>query len=341
MMTGEGEAYDDCGSFLRGLACPAAVGRAVQTTLAIQDTSKTGHYGKAIMKTCGRLECPSCWVSAAHRAGDRIEGTLRACQELFDLQDPRHLVISPPEVGPEAWAHRFAAATTEEESADVTRRLVIKGNKLAHRMGLVAWAILPHLHRCEEKDGGGERYRRSEKYWSPHLHLIAFGRAVPFDDFRKLSRGWLYVNLDSKKQKDGTIRRVKRRKIKETVAYVLSHAPLYENKRCYSYGGLASPRSMVIDSETVERIPVICPCSAEVQVYGVIDLPELGPTIDWSMPRGPAFSVKRTRTYRRRDQPRLADVQVRDDVLVDICVRCGCRLELCRAGATACTELVL
>lgn len=108
--------------------------------------------------------------------------------------------------------------------------------------------------------------------FSPHVHVIAYGKAVHTDDFRKAVPGVVLVNHSANHKKSKRLDNPN--KLKGLVGYLLSHAGIVKGKDAYTlFGDLHSSklRKYVICPDCKERIPAsevqdgaVCPhCGRE------------------------------------------------------------------------------
>lgn len=144
----------------------------------------------------------------------------------------------------------------------------------AKLLGVTAAITIPHPYRIrpEKKEeveaaaavAGKKRYEWALSqpnwadfvYFSPHMHLLAFGRFLTPDDFQKKT-GWQYHNHD-----DETKGRVGD-SLRKTLYYLLTHAWVNGNSKIVRYLYGMSTHQMKRVDEGYQKMPVVCPvCSA-------------------------------------------------------------------------------
>ena len=181
---------------------------------------------------------------------------------------PRHVVVSPP-VG------EFLPFS--DTAVAVTKRLREVGRRAAQAAGLTAGASVVHLHRIRDSMKGEvhrmARYRKVHRwevvrtwypswldvvFWSPHLHMVAYGK-VDLDAFRKAFPGWVLR----------VVRRLPGRDAIQHVSfYLLSHAPPLRTGHVVTYwGGLGYNQLKKTAAWRVAE-PCLCPeCGAPMVRY--------------------------------------------------------------------------
>jgi len=213
------------------------------------------HFVREHKYSCHRPGCPQCWKSwagrAARAAGDKVDG--------FEYPlKARHVVFSP---SPDSIPY--------EDEQRALAWMIDEGRKLCQNMGLKAVAAIAHPYRIIPQfqsiaDGmataaGVNRYVwalgrdnwQDLVYFSPHLHLMAYGPLPKSDDVEKKT-GWTYVNYDE----DGEGRTGD--ELKQTIFYLLTHAWVRDNPAPVRYWFGLSSRQLGC-TQTTEREPVFCP----------------------------------------------------------------------------------
>jgi len=103
-------------------------------------------------------------------------------------------------------------------------------------------------------------------YFSPHLHLIAYGKFMNSDEFHAKT-GWIYKNHDDN-QKAGR----QDDELQKTIYYLLTHAWTKDNSVVLRYwGDLSNKRLQKIQID--ERVePLLCP---ECNTHMIKKLPDI------------------------------------------------------------------
>lgn len=225
-----------------------------------------GHFTRNNAYRCHRPECPVCYPSwaarAAERAADIIDGYQSATGTPYMA---RHITVSPdPDVFP------FTEATPE-----ALQYLYAEGRRVVGLLGVTAAAVIAHPYRIKKqyqrivktlsKQAGLNRYVWALQqpnwydlvYFSPHLHIIAYGPLMDGGLFEKKT-GWKYVNHDGAGDTGRTGSALKR-----TVYYLLTHAWVRgNNKAVRNWLGMSSTKLECRQLPSIKE-PIYCPvCNA-------------------------------------------------------------------------------
>lgn len=219
------------------------------------------HQYRVVFHSCGRRECRVCWPTwgkrATTRAADRVEGFRDASGARYP---PRHIPFSPP---PGA----FPEGTGPEESQASIDALLKNAREMVRVAGLTGMVVVPHAWRIqpekqrEVNDGasqsGTNRYRwvlnqenpRDYLIWSPHVHVLGWGRLMDADEFSELT-GWIYKNKGARET---------RADLERTIYYLLSHAWVGSSgANTMRYWGDLAPNKLKV-TEAVTWEPETCP----------------------------------------------------------------------------------
>lgn len=187
-------------------------------------------------------------------------------------------------------------------------------NKRLEKSGLIGAAIKLHFVRIKDEykeyaenlrdylnnnlPAGKRKYNRytalfsldnSTEYFnfSPHAHLIAYGKIISLDDFIERT-GWRYQNYDpGKKRKKNT-------SVGGYLHYLDSHTPIVEGKQGITYWGCLTPKYLkCIKSETKIDYE-ICPVCGSVLCHAQVD--DAGRVVDLR-PEDPYTHKVVLRTY--------------------------------------------
>lgn len=253
---GHGESFPKCGDVRFTITCP----------------DEPEHYTKLRKYSCHKSSCPTCWPTWASRlskdAQSRIDGSRSAYERPYKA---RHISLSPDFVP-------FQSPTKE-----CLQWLYKEGNRLTKLLGVTGCAVIVHPYRIKEdmktfvsqlaSQQKINRYQWALKqpnpqdylYFSPHLHLIAYGKFMDSDDFHQLT-GWIYRNHDDN-QKSGR----ENTELQRTIYYLLTHAWIKDNSVVLRYwGDLSNKRLQKIQID--ERIePILCPVCEQHMVKKLPD----------------------------------------------------------------------
>lgn len=247
---GYGVSFPNCGTVRFTITCP----------------DNPEHSTKLRKYSCHKSSCPICWPTWASRLSKDAQSRIDGSRATYDRPyKARHVSLSPDIVP-------FHDATKE-----ALQWLYNEGNRLAKLLGITGCAVIPHPYRIKPeieffvshmaKKEKINRYQWAIKqqnkddylYFSPHLHLIAYGKFMDADEFHTLT-GWIYKNHDDN-QKAGR----QYNELQRTIYYLLTHAWTKDNSVVLRYwGDLSNKRLQKIQiDEKIE--PVTCPiCDAHM-----------------------------------------------------------------------------
>jgi len=279
---GSGEiTKDDCGAWIQTAACG----------------SNPKHYSKRISKNCGRVECPICWTGpvgrAARNASARLRGyTTDALQkrlrEKYQLT-VNHFTTSPlyGVITPDMPYNKI-----KQRGRDIAAKAGITGGFMGFHPFRIKKSVAWRLARlCDDnlKDYPDEREKkfwelvradalglgswRDYVRWSPHFHIVGFGRLPDQktdedkEAVRVLYKGWVVKwirHVDTYRQFDGT---KLQDPIAELIFYILSHAGYQAGRKMPVWLGVCSPNNLHAEETTKEEYLVVCPkCGSPVIV---------------------------------------------------------------------------
>ena len=254
---GYGESFPVCGTPRFSITCP----------------EDPNHHTKLRNYSCHKSSCPICWPSWASRlskdAQSRIDGSRSAYDRTYKA---RHISLSPGLVP-------FHYPTSE-----CLEWLFKEGNRLTKILGIPGCAVIPHPYRIKDEMkelvrllSSRERINRYQwalkqpnphdyLYFSPHLHLIAYGKLMDSDEFYELT-GWVYSNHDDN-QKAGR----EDKELQRTIYYLLTHAWTKDNSVVLRYwGDLSNKRLQKIKIDEIKE-PILCPVCKEHMVKKLPDV---------------------------------------------------------------------
>ncbi|HKM14253.1 MAG TPA: hypothetical protein VJY42_05030 [Candidatus Methanomethylophilaceae archaeon] len=164
------------------------------------------HYIKGKRMHCWSLRCPQCMNDTALKKGVKIERQLLLYKGLskkqdIDVGDIGHWVISPLQ----DLAKSMVQTKTEYD------RLAKHIDSSVQLNGATAGVTIFHPWR----------QRESEWEFSPHFHLLCYGR-INTNKFRKDNPGWIIKKIHPKE---------KIRSIRHTAAYLATHEGLGQSER--------------------------------------------------------------------------------------------------------------
>ena len=132
------------------------------------------------------------------------------------------------------------------------------------KAGAIGGLIIPHWWRqVGEKEllpdnvVIPEGLHEGDWYFSPHFHTVIGGFLMQSNLFHN-ETGWVYKNLG------------KRKSIKNTIFYILTHCANHEKHHAITWFGIFSYNKMVIDFEETITEPILCSaCKKELHEYEI------------------------------------------------------------------------
>lgn len=280
------------------------------------------HDRRVVRHSCNRLECPICYKRTLQRNAEavalRVEGYKQAVlgQRTLDgkkakkPRPPRHGILSPPSSVINAVYDRTVKAMVKAGTQDSQEAQYIFLEKFRYEiyktldiLGIDGAAVIIHLDRITKT--GKEIYHedqpgRSAWDWildrpdwrdlvafSPHVHIIFYGRAIETGDFYDKSGGWVFKNRGDALTPQGL------------AYYELSHAPVIHGRLSVTYWGCLSPRRLQAVEERTETEPVICRECGAPMVFADVDLD--GQVLD--LTDRPLLGRHRVKIYKVVDPP--------------------------------------
>ena len=247
---GYGESFPKCGDVRFTIICP----------------DNPEHHKKLRKYSCHKSSCPVCWPTWASRlskdAQSRIDGSRHAYKRSYKA---RHISLSPDYV------------PYKDATQACLKWLYKEGNRLTKLLGITGCSVIVHPYRIKPEmeflvrmaalREQINRYQWALKqknkddylYFSPHLHLIAYGKLMDSDEFHTLT-GWIYRNHDDNdKAGRETI------ELQKTIYYLLTHAWTKDNPVVLRYwGDLSNKRLQKIKTDEITE-PMVCPvCNAHL-----------------------------------------------------------------------------
>lgn len=186
-LPGHGVAYGDCGQ-KRYRGCLNVEGH-TQSALDVDTEGKA--YVEWYLRSCGRLECPTCYEKAASAEAHKIEYRLKSVGR--SMGAVIHLIISPPKSD---WGLSFT-------------KLRAKMYKIARKAGFRGGSAIFHPFRKHPRKGW---------FFSAHFHLIGYGWIV-WDESLFRETGWVVKNRGIRKS------------VAATAFYQISHCGLTVQKK--------------------------------------------------------------------------------------------------------------
>lgn len=211
----------------------------------------SNHPKKAVLKHCKRPGCPTCYQTWASREARSATDLIQAYKDLTgNPYAVRHVALSPP-------ADMVASNGFTWASTDALNWLYDEGNRVQRLLGVTGCLVVPHPYRIKReyweyiasrKETTENRYEwvmRQDNwdeyvYFSPHLHLFAFGKFMDYKTFKDLT-GWLYHNIGYRTGKS----------LEKSLRYVLTHAWVKGNNKILRAWGSISNRNL--GSEIVSK----------------------------------------------------------------------------------------
>lgn len=240
-LTGTLEAHARCGEFVRALGC--------------EDFGKDDLKHDRIIETysCHRPGCPECYESWAFREAEKGTERLLEGQKLYHEVGKKfalkHVAFSPPPSEFKDIKHMI-----EQGRYNVFKATALG---LIKKAGVIGGCIVPHFWRqIGDKDDFDDSNTYQNPYsspkegdwcFSPHFHVIGAGFMIPSVKFHN-ETGWIYKNLG------------KRKSIKDTIFYALTHCANHTNHHALTWFGIFSYNKLITDFIEFKNITV--PCSA-------------------------------------------------------------------------------
>jgi len=277
LVLGTGENKEDCGDVLAWKVCRSDANHPRSPIIAHCDRLECPVcYTRVLVKAADRIAGTTEGYKNAIELFN-IERTGKRGR----IYSFRHFSFNPSK---EVWKalvdKAFNQIITEGKADDMYRLLGVYFLKelrnAAHiwleKSGLKAYVIIPHFERIKDEykefcqnladmrnevlPPGKPKYNRytvltdnpnrgEYVYFSPHIHVIAYGGAIATDAWKDTVPGVVLVN-HSAKRKPKSFRDHKKQTPKEAVKaiayYLLTHAPLVKNEKgsvmdLYTYGG--------------------------------------------------------------------------------------------------------
>jgi len=284
---------------LPGTGAPKDENCGVWTSLAVCSADPQ-HSRVPLRKSCNRLECPECHPRVLTRSAEsvalRVDGYRRAIEGQQDLSGapvqvrdlaPRHWLISPSRIDVESILRRVEKTLTKKwgkawSQDDWDRAVITRIRERAYELIDVAdlrgAAVIFHPYRIRQSkkhiiEREISKLPNPIKYWewvrlqpnwrdyvkfSPHFHLMAYGTAIPTDEF--------YARTGA------IIKMV--REVDDTAAlayYLLSHAPVVNNRLQTTYRGCLSTDKLKVEKEWIDKEHVECPTCGALMVWTRVD----------------------------------------------------------------------
>lgn len=215
--------------------------------------NKNPVFVKPTKYNCNRLSCSECYTRASYFRSVKIDRRIKSFQKqpaFFTSPDPlieTHVIVSP-----------------RIEIQDTYESIRSKVVKLLLDVGVIGGVLVVHHFRCEDR-----------KYDKKGLHFHCVGYAPKADvdglEVKKQFRKWKCIVKNKGKRKS----------VRKTVSYLLSHCSVKEGKHSItwfgklSYSELKNPNVTEYDIKEYERIRC-CPMCQERLVrldYVGIDRP--------------------------------------------------------------------
>lgn len=280
-LTGTLDSHARCGEFVRALGC--------------EDFGKDDNKHDRVIETysCHRPGCPICYESWAFREAEKATERLLEGQQLYHNTRKnftlKHTVFSPP-----VSEHAKIKRLIEQGHYNVLKRLVLD---LMKKAGVIGGCVTPHFWRqVGEKEELPDNVtipaglKDGDWYFSPHFHGITAGFLIPSDKFFN-ETGWVYKNLG------------KRKSIKNTVFYFLTHCANHEKHHAVSWFGIYSYNKLVTDFIEIAEVNVPCSaCGKALHEYALdYDFDKVDTLIpDWNQDKGIHYRKIKIRHFKIR-----------------------------------------
>ncbi|MBS1267545.1 MAG: hypothetical protein MAG458_00249 [Nitrosopumilus sp.] len=183
---------------------------------------KNKHYAEHEIKTCKVASCPKCFESWINRQANR--STRRFSKFVEKKQyNFRHIILSPP------------SNQVEKMSYNSMKKMLSIVLKIAN---IKTCAVVFHPFRFQDQ-------RKSMPYFSPHFHLLAYGKVTNTTEFHNKTKfgtnnGWLIKNKGNMESEVD---------IFNCVRYLLSHCGVRKKTHAIRYLGDISYRKLKVEKE--------------------------------------------------------------------------------------------
>lgn len=276
LILGTGEEKDDCGDVLAWKVCRADASHPRKPLIAHCDRLECPVcYTRVLVKAADRIAATTEGFKSAI-----IDHNVERTGKRGRIYAFRHFSFNPSEKVWHALVDKAFNQIIADGKADDMYRLLgpyfLKELRNAAHIwleasGLKAYVIVPHFERIRDEykdfcqnlaDMRNEalppekpkynRYtvltdnpnRGEYVYFSPHIHVIAYGEAIPTDTWKDIMPGVVLVNHSAKKDKKYSKKKKQTPEgaVKAIAYYLLTHAPLVKNDKgtvmdLYTYGG--------------------------------------------------------------------------------------------------------
>jgi len=234
----------------------ASCGRVFTVNVCSHDSS---HAPLVRRHSCHRVDCPVCFPDWQRRAAERVSRRVSAGAMLLNKWSHyvQHFTISPP-------ASEYAAFYELGNAALPALRK--KAVRYLKDIGLEGGALI--FHALRQAEYAPDDVNRGW-YFSPHFHVIGFGRLTETSDKLYRRTGWVYKSLS---------RAPRARKFKEVydtsrgyacgvANYLFSHVAYWSDLKTgrrldrgdlVSYFGCLSSRALHVYDTIVEKEHVKC-----------------------------------------------------------------------------------
>jgi len=215
-------------------------------------------YKHDLIEHCDRSECPVCSLTTSAKAAIRITERMQSYLELLrvSMENARLSHVT------------FSQHSDDWSDFKSMRKQLLRVMKKA---GVRGACVINHPFRFRDVDGNPVPWKHcslnpnaiepvidSTKVYSIHFHTLCSGWLIPSNEFEEKT-GWVYVKHGILDTRDD---------IFSCASYLVSHMGINEAVRSITYMGECSYNKMVIESESVEYEPVLCPdCGAQLILH--------------------------------------------------------------------------
>ena len=255
----QGDPLIDCGEVRAKAWCPDCL-----------------EFKHELLNYCSRSECPTCALNTAAKAALRITERMWSYLDLL-VEHKKNAKLSHV---------TFSQHLDDYSDFKSMRKELRKVLKIA---GVRGACVINHPFRFRDFEGNEIPWKHcslnpnaiepvidSTNIYSIHWHTLCTGWLIPSDEFQERT-GWIYKKHGVLETRDDVF---------SCASYLVSHMGINEAVRSITYVGECSYNKMVIESESVELEPVLCPdCECPLILHYNqhvdIDRSEYGYFEDW------------------------------------------------------------
>jgi len=186
------------------------------------------NYVKQFQRSCYRGSCKTCYRKWIARESNKATRRIQTYSDL-SKEKPIHVLLSVP-----SSQHDLPVKLLRKKMSDIFKKIKMTGAM-----------VIFHAFRFHQ--------RTREFYYSPHFHLVGFGRVFSISE-AFVKYGWFIKNMGE------------RESVFQTVSYLMSHCGIKKHYHAVTWIGRLSYSKLKVEKEP----PLTqCPCCGEkfVEIY--------------------------------------------------------------------------